>query len=70
MPEAIATPETLGVDLGVGEAGVGPGLEGGDQRELAGAVEAARLDPLEHVGRVDRDLGRDLGAAAARPSRA
>ena len=60
-------PETLGVDLGVGEAGVGPGLEGGDQRELAGAVEAARLDALEHVGGVDGDLGGDLGAELLGP---
>ena len=50
------------------EPGVGPGLAGRDQGELAGAVEAAGLDPVEDLGGVDRDRGRDLGARAARPS--
>ena len=54
--------EPLGVEvaglLGGRQAGVGPGLQRRDHRELRGAVQAAGLDPLEDLGRLDRDRGR------------
>ena len=47
--------EALGLEAGVLQAGVGPGLVGRDHGELAGAVEAAGLDAVEDLGRLDGD---------------
>ena len=54
MPVPIDRAAAQRVDL-VGAAGVGPGLAGGDQRDLLAAVEPAGLDPGEHLGRLDRE---------------
>src|SRR5690606_40705958 len=37
-----------------------PGLTGGDERELLGAVEAPGLGPRDHRGRVDRGRAGEL----------
>ena len=50
--------EALGLEAGALEAGVGPGLVGGDHGELAGAVEATGLDAVEDLGRARRRRGR------------
>ena len=41
-------------------AGVLPGLQGGDHRQLGGAVEPAGLDAFQDLRWVDSGLGRDL----------
>ena len=56
---ADADGEPLRVEAGVGQAGVGPGLLRGDQRDRLGAVQPAQLDPVEHLGRLDGQLGGD-----------
>ena len=63
----MATARRSGSTSALVETGVRPGLEGGDQRELAGAVETAGLDPVQDVARLDRDLSRDLGAELLGP---
>ena len=40
------------------EAGVRPGLHGGDHAQLGRAVQPAGLDPLQDLGRIDRGDGR------------
>ena len=51
------------------EPGVAPGLHRRDHRELGAPVQAAGLDPLEDLGRLDRDPAGDLDRRGPRPSR-
>ena len=55
-----ADPLAVEVVLDLRQARVRPGLHGRDHGELGGAVQAAGLDPLEHLGRLDGDPAGDL----------
>ena len=59
--------EPLRIHPGVSQSGIGPGLVGGDQRELARTVQPPGLDPVQDLGGLDRDLGRDPGAELLGP---
>ena len=50
------------------EAGVAPGLQGGDDAELGRAVQPAGLDPLQHLGRIDGGARRRSVRPGRRPS--
>ena len=56
---AEADGEPLLVEPGVGQAGVGPGLLGGDQGDRLGAVEPAQPDPVEDLGGLHGELRGD-----------
>ena len=49
------------------ETGVGPRLPTRDQRGLLAPVQPARLDPLQHGGRLDRHPGDDPGREVSGP---
>ena len=48
-------------------SGVLPGLQGGDHRQLRAAVEPARLDAFQDLGRIDGCLCRDLDRQISGP---
>ena len=60
MPEAMATPSRSGSRPEPSRPASAQASIGGDHGELRGAVEAAGLDPLEHLGRLDGDAAGDL----------
>ena len=60
MPEASATPSRSGSSPESSRPASAHACVGGDHGELAGAVETAGLDPLEDLGRLDRDAAADL----------
>ena len=71
MPVAMRHAEPVPVDrvlLAEPEAGVLQASLAATTRQLGRAVEPARLDPVDHLGRVDRDLAPRSSPAAPRPS--